>query len=91
MEFSEDDIPEAIFLDLFREDFLFSLPDSEPVTVFFDQFMSVPFPDPVAEIVPEHRTDDGSEDREEEVITSPESTDKYHHIHPRDCSSDDRQ
>lgn len=91
MEFPEDNIPKSIFFDLFREDSFLSFPDSEPVTIFFDQLMSIPFPDPVTEIVPDHRSDDGCEDREEEMISSPESADQYHHIHPRDCCSDDRQ
>ena len=91
MEFPEDDIPEPIILDLFFEDLLFCLPDSEPVTVFFDQFATIPFPDPEAEIVPDHGTDDCRDDREGKVIPRPESSDEDHDIHPRNGSSNDRK
>lgn len=91
MKFPKHDIPESIFLELSGEDFLFCLPESEPVSVFLDEFTTIPLPDPVPEIIPEHRPDDRREDREEEMISSPESSDKDHHIHPGNRSTDDRE
>ncbi len=91
MEFPEDDIPEAIILDLFFENLLFGLPDSEPVTVFFDKLMSIPFPYPEAEIVPDHSTDNSRDDREGKMISSPESSDEDHDIHPWNCCPNDRK
>ncbi len=91
MEFPESNIPESIFLNLSFEDLLLSCPDSEPVSIFLDEFMSVPFPDPVAEIIPEHSTEDRTDDREGKMISRPESSDEDHHIHPWDRSPDDRK
>ncbi len=53
--------------------------------------MSVPFPDPVAEIIPEHSTEDRTDDREGKMISRPESSDEDHHIHPWDGCPDDRE
>ncbi len=91
MELAERDIPESIFLELSGEDLLFCFSQPEPVSISFDKFSTIPLPDPVAEIVPEHRTDDGSEDREEKVIPCPESSHQYHHIHPWNSSTDNRK
>ena len=91
MKLPEDDIPEAIILDLFFEDLLFSLSDSEPVTIFLDKLMTVPFTDPEAEIVPDHGADDGRDDRKGKMISCPESSDEDHDIHPRDSSPNDRK
>ena len=91
MKLPEDDIPEAIILDLFFEDLLFCLSDSEPVTIFLDELPTIPFADPEAEIVPDHGTDDGRDDREGKMISCPESSDEDHDIHPRNGSSNDRK
>ena len=91
MKLPEDDIPEAIILDLFFEDLLFCLSDSEPVTIFLDELPTVPFADPEAEIVPDHGTDDGRDDREGKMISCPESSHEDHDIHPWDSSPNDRK
>lgn len=62
MKLSKYDIPESILFDLFVEDACLGLAEPDPVTIFFDNFYSVPFPDPVSEVVPEHRSDDRRDD-----------------------------
>lgn len=89
MEFAERDIPESVFFELLMEYFLFSLAHSEPFSVFFYELRTYLFPYPVADIIPEHRTDDCSEYREKEVLSCPESSDEYHDIHPWHCRPDD--
>ena len=88
MELPEDDIPKSIFLDLPFEDTSFCLPDSEPVTVLYDKFFPEPFPDPVADIVPEHRSEYRRGDGQCEVFSSPESSYEDHYIHPGDGCTD---
>lgn len=91
MKFPEYDIPKSIFFELFMEDGSLSFSESEPVTVFFYQFDSIPFPDPISEIVPEHGSDCCKCNRRDDVIYSPKSTDQNHHIHPWYCSTDYRE
>ncbi len=89
MELPKDDIPESIFLYLSFEYVSFSLPDSEPVSVSCYEFLAPPLPDPVSDIVPEHRTEYGTDDRHDEMSPSPESSYEDHHIHPWDCCADE--
>ena len=91
MELSQYDIPKSIFFDLLVEDGSLGLAHTEPVSILLDELAPVPFPDPVSEIIPEHSTDDGSEDRQNDMSLPPESTDEDHDIHPRDCCPDDRE
>lgn len=91
MKFPKQDIPESVFLELFVEDFFFCFPKSEPVTIFLDEFFSIVFSYPVAEIVPNHCSNDGERDSDEEMITRPESSYEDHNIHPWNRSSDDWQ
>lgn len=91
MELAECDIPESVFLELSLEDLLLSTPEREPVSVFFDELVAIPLPDPVSEIVPEHGTEYRRDDREGEVCLRPESSDEDHDIHPWYCRPDDRQ
>ncbi len=88
MEFSEDYIPESIFLYLFREDFLFGFTESDIVTISLDDFMSIPFTYPIPEIIPDHRTETCKENCSENMLFSPESSDKDHDIHPWHCRTD---
>jgi hypothetical protein len=73
------------------EDRGFGLTDSKPVTIFLDELSSIPFPDPVPQIIPEHSPDDRRCDRSYDMSLSPESTHEDHDIHPRDCCPDDRK
>lgn len=91
MKLAEYDIPKSIFLYLSMEYRSLSTTYSEPVSVFFDELGTVPFPDPVAQIVPEHRTDTSTDDREDDVILPPESSDEYHDIHAWYSCPDDRE
>lgn len=91
MKLSENDIPKAIFRDLFFEYFLFCFSESDIVSVFFYDFMSVPFTDPVAEIVSEHCSDTCETYRQEYMIFPPKSSYENHDIHTRHGSSDDRK
>jgi hypothetical protein len=75
MEFSEDNIPESIFFDLFFEDIFFGSTDSEPFSIFMDEFFSVVFSDPVSHIVPDHSPEDRRDNREKKVLFRPKSSD----------------
>jgi hypothetical protein len=88
VKLSEDDIPKSIFLDLPFQYTSFCLPDSEPVTILHDKLFPEPFPDPVADIVPEHRSEYCRDDGQCQVFSSPESSYEDHHIHPWDCCTD---
>ena len=57
MKLSEYNIPKSIFLDLFCEYFLFCFPESDIVTITVDDLVSIPFSDPISDIVTEHSTD----------------------------------
>lgn len=89
MKFAEHDIPKPIFFYLSMEYSSFSFPESDPVSIFFYDFCSIPFSDPVTEIIPEHSTEDGERYGPDEVILPPESSHEDHHIHPRYSSPDD--
>lgn len=91
MELPEDDIPKSIFLDLPFEDARLGLTNSEPVTVLYDKLFPEPFPDPVADIVPEHRSEYCRGDGQCEVLPSPKSSYEDHHIHPGDGCTDKRK
>ena len=91
MELPECDIPESVLLQLLVEDALLSSADSEPVSILLDEARSDLSADPVADIVPEHRTDDRGEYREDEVIACPEPSDEEHDVHPWNCCPDDRK
>lgn len=91
MKFPEDDIPKSIFFELFMEYIGFGFSESEPVTVFFYEFDSIPFPDPVSEIVPEHSSDCCQCNRRDDMICSPKSTHQNHHVHPWYRSTDYRE
>lgn len=56
MELTEDNVPESILFDLLAEYVLFSLTESKVVTIFFYDLVTVSFAYPVAEGIPEHRT-----------------------------------
>ena len=91
MELPKDDIPKSIFLDLSFEYLSFRLAHSHPVTIASDEIMSEPLPDPVADIVAEHRARDSTYDCQYEVISSPESSYEDHHIHPWYSCPDERK
>ncbi len=91
VKFPEDDIPESIFLYLLVEDLIFCFSESDPVAIFFDNLLPIPFPDPVSEVVPEHRSDDSTEYGPHDMGFPPESTDEDHHVHPWDRRPDDRK
>jgi hypothetical protein len=57
MKLSEYNIPKSIFFDLFCEDFLFCFSESDIVTITVDDLVSIPFSDPISDIVTEHGTD----------------------------------
>ncbi len=57
MKLSEYNIPKSIFFDLFCEDFLFCFSESDIVTITVYDLVSVPFSDPISDIVTEHGTD----------------------------------
>ena len=82
MEFSKNDIPKTIFLNLFFEDFLFCFSESDIVTISMDDLVSIPFSDPISEIVTDHSTDAGKEYRKDEMWFAPESSNQDHDIHP---------
>ena len=52
--------------------------------------MSVPFAYPIADVVPEHRTDRCEYDSSDDMRLTPESAYEDHYIHARNCSSYDR-
>ena len=91
MELPKDDIPKSIFLDLSFEYLSFRLAHSHPVTIASDEIMSEPFPDPVADIVAEHRAGYSTYDCQYEVISSPESSYEDHHVHPWYSCPDERK
>ena len=67
MEFSKNNIPKSIFLNLFFEDFLFCFPESDVVTISMDDLVPIPLSDPISEIVTDHSTDAGKEYCEDEM------------------------
>lgn len=91
MKFSEYYIPEAISLDLSVKDMRLCFADSKPVSIAFYELFSIPFSDPVAEIVPEHGTTYRHGDCEREVHFPPKSTYENHNIHTWHSCSDDGQ
>jgi hypothetical protein len=82
MELPEYDIPKSIFLYLSLEYTSFCLAYTDPVTILRDELFSPPFPDPVAYIVSEHRSEDSRDDGQYDMLSSPESSDENHHVHP---------
>lgn len=82
MKFSEDDIPKSIFFDLLMENRCFCFSYSEPIAIFFDKLRSIPFSYPVPEIISEHGSDNGTYDRTCDMVLTPETPNKDHHIHP---------
>jgi hypothetical protein len=91
MEFTEHNVPKSIFRNLSFEDFLFSFSESYVVSIAFDDLMTVPFSDPVSEIVSEHGSDTGESDRTDEMSFSPKPSYQYHDIHPWYGCPDDRE
>ena len=89
VKLSENDIPKPIFLYLFMQYGCFRLSDTEPITILLYELCSIPFPDPVSKIIPEHSTDDGREDCPYDMRLPPESSYKNHDIHPWYCCPDD--
>lgn len=91
MKFTEDNIPKSIFFYLSMKDFCLSLPESDPVSVFLDDLCPIPFPDPVAHIVPEHSSENRCYYSKKKVCLPPKSSYKDHNIHPWYCRPDDRK
>jgi hypothetical protein len=69
----------------------FRFTKSEPVTIFFDKFDPIPFPDPVSEIIPDHCSNGRKRDSRDYVVRSPKSSNKNHNIHPRYSGTDNRE
>ncbi len=91
MELAQYYVPESILLYLLAEYPLLCVSQSDIVTIFLYDTMSVPFSCPVPEIVTEHRTDYCEHHSTDDMRLSPESSYEDHHIHPRYQSSDDRE
>ncbi len=91
MKLPENDIPKSIFLDLSFEYFCFSSTYTKPIAIFCDKLFSIVFPDPVTDIVSDHRSENREKDRPYKMFLSPKPSDEDHHIHTRNRGSDNRQ
>lgn len=91
MKFSKNNIPKSVFFYLFWEYFLFCFSESDVVTIFLDDLMSIPFSDPISDIISDHGTKCSQENRSYDMSFSPKSTNKNHNIHPWKSCSDNRE
>lgn len=91
MEFSEDDEPSAVFLDLSAEIFELGLPESEPVPVAGEKSLSVPLPEEVSERISDDRPDDREDDKWYKVCLPEESAHEEHDLLSGHEHADDRE
>lgn len=89
MEFSENNIPESIFLELYVEDLFFSSSYSEPISIFHYESFSKVFSYPVTKIVSEHSTKYCKSYCRKEVATCPKASNQDHDIHSRNSGPND--
>lgn len=83
VKFPEYYKPGSVFFNLFAEIFKFGPSESEPISVFEEEVLSVPFAEEIPERIPDHRSDDGDPDHPSEldIALFPEkSSDEEHDI-----------